>query len=346
MVKKKLAKDEIDLIEFFHIILEKKHIIIISIIFGLLIAFFFQSFKKPSKIIAKTKIIPISIYEESKYQIYNSIVEKIESNILFFPSGYLPSNENYESRDEEDATEFKRNRQKKIDNFSNKGNVVINNITKKILLKMFIETIEQRAILKNMIKKSNFIKKEDYTNKVAYESAIDKTLSEIKLNTMDSASQIEVNSNFIIEFESYNIDEWESFLIFVEKEVNQRVQIKISKMFENYSDYIKMLIKYSFEDLESRLTMVTDDDEKLYVIKSTKELKKSKYSKRLVELYNSSPISNKDEFIAAKISIDSTSYESTTNKNSLKTLYSLSAILGGILGIFFVLIANGLQKRS
>jgi len=341
MVKRKLAKDEVDLIEFFQIIWVKKHIIIISIIFGLLIVFLIQSFKKPSKIVSRTKVIPISIYVSSEFQMYNSVLKNLEANNLFFLPDYMQSNENFESRDEEGAIEFKKKQRKKIEN------VEINNITKQILFEMFIEIFEQRVILRNIIKKFNFIKKEDYTNKEAYEIAIDKTLSEIRLlNTNDLASQTEFKSNVIIELESYNLDEWESFLIFVEKEINQRVQIKLSKMFEKYLDYVKMLERFSLEDIESRLTMVTDDNEKLYIIKSIDQLKNSKYSQRLVELYNSSPISKKDKFIAAKISIDTTTYELNTDKNSLKNLYSLSAILGGILGIFFVVIANGLQKRS
>jgi hypothetical protein len=339
MVNRKLAKDEVDLIEFFQIIWVKKHIIIISIIFGLLIVFLIQSFKKPSKIVSRTKVIPISIYVSSEFQMYNSVLKNLEAK--FFPPDYMQSNENFESRDEEGAIEFKRKQRKNIEN------VEINNITKQILFEMFIEIFEQRVILRNIIKKFNFIKKEDYTNKEAYEIAIDKTLSEIRLlNTNDLASQTEFKSNVIIELESYNVDEWESFLIFVEKEINQRVQIKLSKMFEKYLDYVKMLERFSLEDLESRLTMVTDDNEKLYIIKSIDQLKNSNYSQRLVELYNSSPISKKDKFIAAKISIDTATYELNTDKNSLKTLYSLSAILGGILGIFFVVIANGLQKRS
>ena len=147
-------------------------------------------------------------------------------------------------------------------------------------------------------------------------------------------------------FESNNVNEWESFLSFAEKEINQRVQIKLSEMFEIYLSYTKMLNKFNVEDLEARLVMATDDDQKLSINKAIDELKKDKYSKRLVDIFNSSPITNKDEFYAAKISIDSTTYELTTNKISLKILYSSAAILGGILGIFFVLIANGIQKRS
>ena len=347
MVKKKLANDEIDLIEFFHIIWGKKNSIIISIIFGLLIAFLIQLFEKPSKITAKTKIIPISIYDESKFQIYNSIAKMVKPMPLIFPTTYKHSYETYEDNMERDRTEIKRNQTPEIENYTKVKNTEINNITKSILLEMFIETFEERAILKNMIKRFNFIKKEDYPNNVAYEIAINETLSEIKLlNTVSSDSKKEVRSNAIIVFESNNTDEWENFLSFAEKEINQRVQIKLSEMFEIYLSYTKMLNKFNVEDLEARLAMVIDDDQKSSINKAIDELKKDKYSKRLVDIFNSSPITNKDEFYAAKIDIDLTSYELTINKISLKTLYSSAALLSGILGIFFVLVLHSMQKRS
>ena len=254
MVKKKLAKDEIDLIEIFQITWAKKHTIIISIIFSLLIAFLIQSFEKPSKLTAKTKIIPISIYDESKFQIYNSIAKMIKPMILIFPSSYEQSYENYESRDEEGRMEIKRKELKtiEIENYTKVKNTEINNITKSILLEMFIETFEERTILKNMIKKFNFIKKEDYPNKAAYEIAIDETLSKITLNTIRLDSKKEVKSSAIIMFESNNPNEWEIFLGLVEEEINQRVQIKLSEMFEIYLSYTKMLNKFNVEDLEAR----------------------------------------------------------------------------------------------
>ena len=343
MVKKKLAKDEIDLIEIFQIIWGKKRSIIISIIFGLLIAFLIQLSEKPSKITAKTKIIPISIYDESKFQIYNSIAKMIKPMPLILPASY----ETYENTMEEDRTEIKRNHTQEIKNIKKIKNTEINNITKSILLEMFIETFEERAILKTMIKRFNFIKKEDYPNNVAYEIAIDETLSAIELlNTESLDSKNEVSSNAIIVFESNNPNEWENFLSFAEKEINQRVQIKLSEMFEMYLSYTKMLNKFNVEDLEARLAMVTDDEQELSINQAIDELRKDKYSKRLVDIFNSSPITNKDEFYAAKIGIDLTTYELTTNKISLKTLYSSAALLSGILGIFFVLVVHSIRRRS
>ncbi|MDB2381935.1 hypothetical protein N9V85_01650, partial [Candidatus Pelagibacter bacterium] len=334
---------------------QKKHSIIISIIFGLSITFLIQLFEKPGKITSKTKIIPISIYDESKFQIYNSIAKMVKPMPLIFPTTYKQSyeiNEDYSSEQkliimEKDSRDIKRNLTTEIGNYTKVKNTEINNITKSILLEMFIETFEERAILKNMIRKSNFIKKEDYPNNAAYEIAINETLSKIELiNTVSSDSKEEVKSNAIIVFESNNTNEWENFLSFAEKEINQRVQIKLSEMFEIYLSYTKMLNKFNVEDLEARLVMVIDDDQKLSIIKAIDELKKDKYSKRLVDIFNSSPITNKDEFYAAKISIDSTSYELTTDKISSKTLYSSAALLSGILGIFFVLIVHNIQKRS
>ena len=99
MVKKKLATDEIDLIEIFQTIWVKKHSIIISIIFGLLIAFLIQLFEKPSKITAKTKITPISVYEESMFETYNSIIKKTKPMPLFFSINYKQTYDEIIKRD-------------------------------------------------------------------------------------------------------------------------------------------------------------------------------------------------------------------------------------------------------
>ncbi|MDC0373073.1 Wzz/FepE/Etk N-terminal domain-containing protein [Candidatus Pelagibacter ubique] len=342
MVKKKLATDEIDLIEIFQTIWVKKHSIIISIIFGLLIAFLIQLFEKPSKITAKTKIIPISVYEESMYEIYNSIIKKAEPMSLFFSINYQQT---YDEIIKRDFRDNRGNPTPEKENYQNAIDSEIYNITKAILFEMFIETFEERAVLKNMLKKFNFIKKEDYPNNEAYEIAIDKRMSEIKLvNTVSSDSIKEVRFGSIIVFESNNTNEWENFLSFAEKEINQRVRIKLSEMFEVYLSYIKMLNKFNLEDFEDRLKIEKDDNQKLLLSKAIDELKKDKHSKRLIDLFDSSPIANKDDFYAAKISVDLTSYELTTDKISSKTLYISMALLSGILGIFFVLIAHNVQN--
>jgi hypothetical protein len=78
------------------------------------------------------------------------------------------------------------------------------------------------------------------------------------------------------------------------------------------------------------------------------DLESNKYDERISIMFNSSPMANNEKFYAAKINYDSTEYEEIINYNSMssKTLYGSATLLGAILGIFFVLIANAVQKRS
>ena len=62
-------------------------------------------------------------------------------------------------------------------------------------------------------------------------------------------------------------------------------------------------------------------------------------------IFNSSPISNRENFYAAKIIIDSTKYEKTGNKSKIK-IYLVATIFGALLGIFFALISNAIQNRK
>ena len=75
------------------------------------------------------------------------------------------------------------------------------------------------------------------------------------------------------------------------------------------------------------------------------DLKSDNYDERITAIFNFSPMSNSEKFYAAKIDYDYMMVIEEITK-PLKNLYLIAILLGGIFGIFFVLIQNAIQKRS
>ena len=62
-------------------------------------------------------------------------------------------------------------------------------------------------------------------------------------------------------------------------------------------------------------------------------------------IFSNSPISNSENFYAAKIIYESTIYK-TKKKTSLKTLVFVGGIFGLIFGMLYVLVVNAVQSRK
>ena len=80
-------------------------------------------------------------------------------------------------------------------------------------------------------------------------------------------------------------------------------------------------------------------------MKNIEILKVDNYSNKILSMFKTSPIANKEEFYAARIVADSTLYKLNEIKISLKILYASVILISGISGIFIVLIANRIQRR-
>ena len=342
-MKKKLIDDEIDLIDIFQIIWKKKKIIISSVIISLFLAFLIQiptykSYtKKKIKII--TNIKAIKMFDESKYKAYNSFLKIInqsfDENIIFYVD-----TEQIVTDDDGTVKGIKNLAPQEQIRLTN-NDIEINNINKNFLLNLFIEEVSERSNLERIIKKFNYIKEENYLNKIEYENAIKKILSNIRiLNSKD-----EFYNNIVIEYETHDAERGKNFLKFLEQEINRIILTKLVAMFDNYLAYIKMIKDFKIEELESKLLTVKNDKERMILNKKLIDLKSDNYDERITAIFNFSPMSNSEKFYAAKIDYDYMMVIEEITK-PLKNLYLIAILLGGIFGIFFVLIQNAIQKRS
>jgi hypothetical protein len=342
-MKKKLIDDEIDLIDIFQIIWKKKKIIISSVIISLFLAFLIQiptykSYTK-KKIKITTNIKAIKMVDESKYKAYNSFLKIINQpfneNIIY----YLDSKQIV--TDDDGTVKGIKNLAPQEQIRLTNNDIEINNINKNFLLNLFIEEVSERSNLERIIKKFNYIKEENYLNKIEYENAIKKILSNIRiLNSKD-----ESYNNITIEHETHDAERGKNFLKFLEQEINRIVLTKLVAMFDNYLAYIKMIKDFKIEELESKLLTVKNDKERMILNKKLIDLKSDNYDERITAIFNFSPMSNSEKFYAAKIDYDYMMVIEEITK-PLKNLYLIAILLGGIFGIFFVLIQNAIQKRS
>lgn len=326
---KNLAKDEIDLIDILIIIWKNKLSVFFFILISFALVFINQNIinKDPIKIRAITEISTISVYDEAKYKIYNSIINTIKPY-------YIAEDISKKIVGDELQTDISF---KSVNNKAN--NLHINNIDKKFLLDLFVDRINDKSNLKTLIKRFNLIQDEDNKDKIEYEEFINNLASSIKIIVIDEVNFIRIKTNNKI------IKNWEPFLEFLEKEINLQIQKKLSEMFNNYVVYADAVNQFEIEDIETQLKVTTNETQRSNLKRQLSILNANKYIDRIQSIFNSSPISNPNNFYAAKINYNLTSYKADNNTSD-RIMYLIAGILGAIIGIFFVLIANAIQKRT
>ena len=255
---KKFSSDEIDILDLFLVIWKNKWRVIFIALIIMVITIIFQSNKKPGKVLATTEIRPISVYDEAKYKIYNAFTKEVSfDNKRSFPKMKLTENntESFILKDQnyDSLTELTIK------------NLDIKNINKDFLFELFLEKIEQKSNLSESLKKFNFIKKEDFSNGVEYNEAILDLASSISFNKIESENEKSVTkevSPIVIQYKGHDLQNWENFLKFIEKETNLKIQQKLSEMFINYIEYVKTIKKFRIEDIESEIKTASSDFEK------------------------------------------------------------------------------------
>lgn len=323
-MSKNLSKDNFDLIDLILLLWKYKTYLITFILISFAIVFINQQSIEPKKIIASAEIKPISVYDEAKYKIYNSVMNSIKP---YYVVEDVPR-KIIEGKEQTDIM---------YENASTKANqLLFSNIDKKFLLELFIDNINEKSNLTSVIKKFDLIKKDNYSSEIKYEEAVNSFASSIKL--------IEYNDINFIKIETDNLDILENFLIFLEKQINLHIQDRLSLIFNDYLNYVEAVNKYQIEDIEAQLNVTTDKNQISNFKRQIVILKTNKYVERLKSIFSSSPISNPDNFYAAKINFNSISYK-TDNKPSVVVKYLVAGICGAIFGIFFVLIINAVQKK-
>ena len=323
---------EIDLSETINCIWANKWKVIFITFVTVIISLFFKLNSKIPKTVflAKTEILPISTFDVYEYSAFNTFIINKESPGL---NSYILKDLN--SEDISLTINFEENGIPKNNNLPQ--------INKNYLFDLFIEKINQNELFVRGIKKFNIIKKENYQNIKDYESTVIRLASSIKMSNTREREE-----PYFIEFETTSKKTWEEFLYFVETNANSEIRDYLINNFELFILSSETLRQYSIEDIEFEIANNMEDElivSKLQKIKKRKE--ENQVIQRLNYLFNNTPIMKSDYFSASKFNIQSTKYTAKKSNNySIKKVIIISIILGVLLGIFYVLIANIVQKKK
>ncbi len=340
--KKNQYNDEIDLTDLFLTIWKfRLKIILLTLIPAVAMFLYLINQSEPkANFLASTEIKPISTFDEFEYENYNSYVKNTNESRYFSIS---PLRENLGKITSKNAFVLKD-----VDFYTNIDNSSFDVIDKSYLLKLFIDKLNEQSIFIRAIKKFNLLDVENYKDFETFNDAVMKLASSIKLvNTVDN----ETNSTILnIEFNTENKDKWEKILKYIEINTNKEIQKYLKETFNRLVLNQKRLKQYKIEDINI-LIQNSNSENNIYVshLKMLKkDVEENRNIQRLQYEFNSTPIIKLNNFYAARIMVKSTEYKrnTKTKKNQIVTAVLLSALIGAIIGIFYALIANSIQKRT
>ena len=326
-LRKKLPDDEIDLSKVILTVWKNKSKIFLIVFLTVIISIFLKIRSKvpEASFLAKTEILPISIFDESKYLSFNSnLFELVKKNV-----NSIKSNGN----------------SNEITPTLIPDNTSFTYIDQTYLYNLFVEKLNQRNLFKKAIKKLNIVKKENYTNNKSYENAIIEKSSSIKISYNKT-----YNSEYNIEFITNSKKDWEEFLRFIENSANTEIHAYIKNNFDLFIADRERYKGYLIEDINIEIS--NNLENKLITDKLKKEkrrIEQDRTTERLMNLFEDTPVNRSNKFTAAKFDIQLTSYIDQNKKNhnySMKQTIILSILLGLILGITFVLIESTIKKLN
>jgi len=226
-MKKRIESDEIDLIEvIINIWNNKLKIAAITTIFIIVsIAYYFV--KKPP-LVAKTEILPITIFENNLYSSYNSLLAP-----------------QVQSDDEKFITQQR-----------------LNNINKNYLLSLFLEDLRTKEIIIEAIEKYQLIDQSKFNDEVEYLEEVEKYALSLDLLgpiNVEGSKRGETRLNWIIEFKINDKDKYEMALSYVESEINKNIRLYLIDNFNVTLSNLKLLDQFKLEDLELKIKNVKND---------------------------------------------------------------------------------------
>ena len=299
-----------------------------------------RSFNK-TVFLAETDVVANSIFEDFEYQALNNFIENLKNKK--FSSSFDDKNTFPNDGSDKDLKII-------FDSFINYNffnTLDFEQINRLSLYKLFDEKLHQKDFFIRAIKKYDFIDKKQYNNNSEYEKAVLKLATSIKVKR-----EVESENIFTlkIKFETSDKEKWENFLYSVEKFANKEIQNYLKKRFDLLILNTNRLNNYLMEDIEFEILNNKNSNE-LYVMELSsikRRIKDDKNTERMINLFKETPIikSNSNNFVAAKIKIQSTEYKDITEyPTSMKKIVFVSILLGVLLGIIYVLIQNLAQNR-
>lgn len=340
-MNKTTSEREVDLIDLFIVVLNKKKIIFSITVIAIILGIIYKSLDENKKKIIfflNGEIKPISYIEESKYVIFNSYIKSIKpkiSGVKFI----FPTTNDQLNIDIEKSIQV-TNSSLTMDDLS------IKEINKLFLFNLFLEKIGEKENLLSYIKKFRLTKANDKKYD-QLEKNIDDLLSSINNKQVKNQKKKIVDTIGPIAFKlkTDDIDEAKEFLTFIQEEVNFEIQENLDEMLNDYFNYVESIIEFQIEDIDTQFNFTTNKSEKELLELKKKILISDKYIERIKKIYLTSPLSKSDDFYAAQIVYNSSETKTLNRPVTLKKIVILFGLLGVTLGIIIVLISKAVELR-
>lgn len=330
MIKKK-EDDEIDLLEAILIIWNNKLKVILITLLAFVITTIYLINHKPTKKVyeAETTIKPISISEEINYLHFNGYLESIHTK------NQLASNMINNSNNPWDTKMYTTNIRAFIAP------------DREYLMNLFIDRLGENSIFTDAIKKFNLIKKENFNDQASYNNESIKLATSIKI--IKSQDDLDDLKGWRIKFTINDKTQWENILEYINQSANDEIRKYLDQTFKKVILNEKRLREYYNEDIEIKLSYLSDNNPQRVILEKHKKLlDANKDIERMQQLFETTPIVNSPgEFKAAQIMFKSTKFRQISNSSFSKSkVLMIGSLLGLIVGMLYVLLVNAIRNRN
>ncbi len=309
------TNNEINILELAATTWRNKWKLIIPMFVSIVFALIYTNFQTDSKLIYKTvsSIKPISTFDEADYINFNSHINLI--NIKEKKTPIQIEKEIFYVSDQN----FVKN------SFST--------INKQYLLNLFLESLKDVEFVSNVIREFELT-----NNTNVYQKDIN-----IHLNPEST----KLDMNWEIKFKTDNVENSKKFLIFLQETTNEKIRAYLKNQFKKTLTSQQEIIKLQIEDLITNNKNYEENNiEKINIfLKSQKELE-LKSLNRLDRIFNTTPISDSDNFYSAKILHQTIKIRPMDKKGFTKTnLISIAIFFGLIIGLLYIYVGNQAIKK-
>ncbi|MDA7579556.1 hypothetical protein N8725_02900 [Alphaproteobacteria bacterium] len=213
--------NEIDLLEWFQTIWNGKWKIASIMAISLLSVFGFNTLVPNKTFTSQTEIKPITTFELDKFRLFNSSLERVDSEIF--------------------------------------------NVSRESLLALFIEQLEQGALLETGIEKFELLNKDNFENENDYKEAIEKFASDIEIlkpQNIDGQVKRKIRLHHVLNAKYNDADKWKKFLSFTSNEANKKVKNILTNRFKAIIVIEEQKKNFAIRDIEIQIDNAEKDFDK------------------------------------------------------------------------------------
>ena len=223
--------DSIDLIKIFQIIWSGKWIIIGLSLFIFLCAYIYLLVQPAKEFVAYTKIKPISTFEESDYDRYNSFIEGI------------PSSKNR-------AGDLNTDDQEKEKNLFRDSHIFLK-IDADLLYELYLEQLQQSKVFEQSIIELNLINRDEFQNDESFMDAVVTLASRIEIKEEESTTKSNIKKKPLsaeIIFRHINEEKWKKILLSVHTKAEENILNNLQMRFEDSLSIMRQNRNFKIDD--------------------------------------------------------------------------------------------------